>query len=50
VVRGEETELWTPGDLKAELVDKIKDWIYDPAPYIFGYYATPTRLTLAVIE
>ncbi|CAG8794107.1 41423_t:CDS:2 [Gigaspora margarita] len=38
-LRGEEKSRDEAGDPSSELVDKIKDWTYGDAPYIFAYYA-----------
>jgi hypothetical protein len=34
--RGEEKSPSSSDDPRKELVDKLKDWVYRPAPYIFG--------------
>ncbi|KAG6910045.1 hypothetical protein DXG01_013769 [Tephrocybe rancida] len=44
---GEETCLECD-DPKKDLATKLA-WVYDPAPYVFGYYAIGTRLTLVAI-
>ena len=46
--RGEEKGPENLGDPRVELRDKLI-WAYHPAPYVFGYYVTGTRLTLAAI-
>lgn len=46
--RGEENIPENSRNPKVELQNKLI-WAYSPAPYIFGYYATGTQLTLAAI-
>ncbi|GJJ06718.1 hypothetical protein Clacol_000914 [Clathrus columnatus] len=47
--RGEEKAPNSTGDPKAELAEKL-EWVYDPAPYVLGYYATGTSVALAAIS
>ncbi|KAN0080641.1 hypothetical protein V8E54_003845 [Elaphomyces granulatus] len=47
--RGEEKAPGNRIDPKKELSDKLQ-WAYDPAPYVFGYYATGSDLTLVAIS
>lgn len=47
--RGEEKAPGNTENPKQELGNKL-NWVYDPAPYVLGYYATGTNLTLAVIS
>ncbi|GJJ15307.1 hypothetical protein Clacol_009583 [Clathrus columnatus] len=47
--RGEEKAPNSTDDPKAELSKKL-EWVYDPAPYVLGYYATGTNVTLAAIS
>lgn len=45
VFRGEEKGPENFTDPRKELMDKLQ-WAYDPAPYVFGYYARGADLTL----
>ncbi|CAG8700430.1 14701_t:CDS:2, partial [Ambispora leptoticha] len=46
--RGEEKSSINDEDAKAELRDKLY-WIYDPAPYVLGYYANRSDVTFVAI-
>jgi hypothetical protein len=47
--RGEEKAPGNPADPKKELWEKL-EWAYDPAPYVFSYYATGPELGLVAIS
>ncbi|CAG8757439.1 12880_t:CDS:2, partial [Ambispora leptoticha] len=47
--RGEENSREEAGDPSSELVDKIKDWTYGDAPYIFAYYAIGAQVTFVAL-
>ncbi|CAG8759009.1 10739_t:CDS:2, partial [Dentiscutata heterogama] len=47
--RGEEKSREEAGDPSSELVDKIKDWTYGDAPYIFAYYAIGAQVTFVAL-
>ncbi|KAG9007337.1 hypothetical protein FRB94_014459 [Tulasnella sp. JGI-2019a] len=46
--RGEEKPPGSLDDPQLELAEKLT-WTYDPAPYIFGYFASGPKVTLVVI-
>ncbi|RHZ80957.1 hypothetical protein Glove_130g215 [Diversispora epigaea] len=46
---GEEKSGKNSGDLSSKLVNKIKDWIYGDAPYIFAYYAIGVAITFVTL-
>ncbi|CAG8803119.1 16166_t:CDS:2, partial [Racocetra fulgida] len=46
---GEEKSREEAGDPSSELVDKIKDWTYGDAPYIFAYYAIGAQVTFVAL-
>ncbi|CAG8773776.1 2933_t:CDS:2, partial [Racocetra fulgida] len=47
--RGEEKSREDSRDPSSELVDKIEDWSYGDAPYIFAYYAIGVQVTLVIL-
>ncbi|KDR72787.1 hypothetical protein GALMADRAFT_252049 [Galerina marginata CBS 339.88] len=46
--RGEEKGSGNSGDPKAELAYNL-NWVYEPAPYMLGYYCLGSEMTLAAI-
>ncbi|CAG8624766.1 14459_t:CDS:2 [Cetraspora pellucida] len=48
-LQGEEKSLEDSGDPSSELVDKIEDWSYGNASYIFAYYAIGVQVTLVIL-
>ncbi|KAF9480017.1 hypothetical protein BDN70DRAFT_833598 [Pholiota conissans] len=48
VFRGEEQDPCSRESPKAELVEKLC-WVYEPAPYVLGYYCEGYQLTLVAI-
>ncbi|CAG8443815.1 4822_t:CDS:2 [Cetraspora pellucida] len=47
--RGEEKSREDSEDPSSELVDKIEDWSYGDALYIFAYYAIGVQVTLVIL-